>query len=73
MRKHPRKNSLLKGLSLCHTIPKAMCDLHHGYCAANIDRSVKNHLIGFAAEKARHEETVEKLDQYFETFGMKND
>lgn len=30
-----------------------------GYCAANIETSVQNHLIGFAAEKARRNDTVE--------------
>lgn len=44
-----------------------------GYCAADIQRSVKNHLLGFAAEKARHLNTVEDLDAYFENFGLKND
>lgn len=46
---------------------------YEGYCAADISRSVKNHLIGFAAEKARHENTVEDLDAYFASFGLKND
>lgn len=46
---------------------------YHGYCAANIDRSVKNHLIGFAAEKARHEAIVVNMEQYMGSFGMKND
>lgn len=44
-----------------------------GYCAADIQRSVKNHLIGFAAEKARHANTVEDLDAYFTGFGLVND
>lgn len=34
---------------------------YNGYCAANIDISVKNHLIGFAAEKARCQNTVENI------------
>lgn len=44
-----------------------------GYCAADIQRSAKNHLIGFAAEKARHTNTVVDLDTYFADFGLKND
>lgn len=35
-----------------------------GFCAANIDTSVKNHLIGFAAEKARRNDTVEFVAEY---------
>lgn len=41
-----------------------------GYCAANIDISVKNHLIGFAAEKARHDNTVENVPAYAEALGF---
>ncbi|MBQ6706991.1 MAG: Gfo/Idh/MocA family oxidoreductase [Clostridia bacterium] len=44
-----------------------------GFTAADIDISVRNHLIGFAAEKARHEDTVENLDDYFARYGLKND
>ena len=43
-----------------------------GYCAADISRSVKNHLIGFAAEKARHNDSVENIDNYFKSFGLVN-
>jgi len=35
-----------------------------GYCAADIEISVKNHLIGFAAEKARHNDTVEYVAKF---------
>ena len=42
-------------------------DDYKGYCAANIDISVKNHLICFAAEKARHENTVESVDAFLES------
>ena len=35
-----------------------------GYCAADIQTSVKNHLIGFAAEKARHDDTVEYIEKF---------
>ncbi len=44
-----------------------------GYRAADIDISVKNHLIGFAAEQARLDGTVESVDAFFEQYGMKND
>lgn len=41
-----------------------------GYCAANIQVSVQNHMIGFAAEKARHEGTVEDVQKYSAQFGI---
>lgn len=41
-----------------------------GYCAANIQVSVQNHMIGFAAEKARHEGTVEDVQKYSAQYGM---
>jgi predicted dehydrogenase len=44
-----------------------------GYCAADISRSVKNHMLVFAAEKARHNNTVESLDEYMNSFGLVND
>ncbi len=50
-----------------------MNDGYHGYCAADIDVSVKNHLIGFAAEKSRHNGTVEDIGAFFEGYGIKND
>lgn len=40
-----------------------------GYCAANIDTSVKNHIIGFAAEKARHNDTVENVAEFSKACG----
>lgn len=46
---------------------------YQGYCAADIDTSVKNHLIGFAAEKSRREDTVENIGQYFRAFHFDND
>lgn len=48
-------------------------DDYKGYCAADISRSVKNHLLGFAAEKARHENRIEDVDTYIASFGMEND
>ncbi|MBR4419777.1 MAG: hypothetical protein IKT32_02755, partial [Clostridia bacterium] len=46
---------------------------YNGFCAADITISVKNHLIGFAAERARHNDTVENVDEFFSEYGMKND
>ena len=46
---------------------------YKGFCAADIDVSVKNHLIGFAAEKSRKSGTVESVDEFFEELGMVND
>ena len=47
-------------------------DSYNGFCAADIDISVKNHLIGFAAEKARKSGTVESIDEYFSEYGIDN-
>ena len=44
-----------------------------GYRAADIETSVKNHLICFAAEKSRHNGTVESVDAYMEAYGIKNE
>lgn len=41
-----------------------------GFCAADIDISVKNHLIGFAAEKARHNDTIESVAAYCARLGF---
>ena len=46
---------------------------YKGFCAADIDISVKNHLIGFAAEKARRCGTVESVDEFFSQYSMVND
>ncbi len=45
---------------------------YNGICAADIGISVKNHLIGFAAEESRHNDTVENIDRYFEKYGFEN-
>lgn len=45
---------------------------YNGYKAADISISAKNHLIGFAAEKSRRNETVESLSDYISSFGMDN-
>ncbi len=42
---------------------------YHGYCATEIEASVRNHLLSFAAEKARKEDTVEKIRDYAKQFG----
>ena len=47
-------------------------DNYNGYCAADINISVKNHLIGFAAEKSRREDTVENIDKYFDFYNLEN-
>lgn len=41
-----------------------MTDNYHGYSAADIDTSVQNHLIAFAAEYARWNHTVETMDEF---------
>ena len=46
---------------------------YKGFTAADIDISVKNHLIGFAAEKARKSGTVESIDDYFREYGLNNE
>ncbi|MBQ2696831.1 MAG: Gfo/Idh/MocA family oxidoreductase [Clostridia bacterium] len=43
-----------------------------GFCAADINTSVKNHLIGFAAEKARRAGMVEDVDTFFALYGFTN-
>lgn len=49
-----------------------MCGDYTGYRAADITTSVKNHLIGFAAEEARHTGTVVSLDEYMARCGFTN-
>lgn len=41
-----------------------------GYRAADIQTSVKNHLIGFAAEQARHNDTVVNMDEIYHKYGF---
>ncbi len=47
-------------------------DNYQGFTAGDIDISAKNHLVVFAAEKARRNETVEDVNKYFEEFGFIN-
>ncbi len=43
-----------------------------GFRAADIATSVKNHLLCFAAETSRHENTVVDLDDYFAKYNIAN-
>lgn len=43
-----------------------------GYCAADITTSVNNHMIVFAAEKARHEGSVVSIDEFMSQYGILN-
>ena len=45
---------------------------YDGVSVANIGVSVANHLIGFAAEEARHTDTIVDVDTYFEKNNYKN-
>jgi len=49
-----------------------MSGSYTGYRAADIHVSVKNHLIGFAAEESRNTGTVVDLDTYYSRFGFEN-
>jgi predicted dehydrogenase len=44
-----------------------------GYRAADIVTSVKNHFLGFAAEKSRRNGTVESIDEFMASYGFKNE
>ncbi|MBQ8881418.1 MAG: Gfo/Idh/MocA family oxidoreductase [Oscillospiraceae bacterium] len=48
-------------------------DTYTGYKATNISTSVKNHLLAFAAEESRLNNTVVDMDKFVESFGMKNE
>lgn len=50
-----------------------MVGAYTGFKAADITTSVKNHLICFAAEKSRHNNTVENVDEFMAGFGLKNE
>ncbi len=43
-----------------------------GVYAADIHISAKNHMIGFAAEEARHSNTVVAMDEYMGRYGIEN-
>ena len=72
-----KEESILSGhgggdAGLIHELYDYLNGDYKGYCAADIDISVKNHLIGFAAEKSRREGTVESIDRYFDVYGLEN-
>lgn len=46
---------------------------YNGCSVADISISTANHLIGFAAERARHTDTVVDVDRFFEEYGLKNE
>jgi len=48
-------------------------DDYQGFSAADVEISAKNHLIGFAAEEARHCGNVTDVNEYFARYGLKND
>ncbi|MBP3304728.1 MAG: Gfo/Idh/MocA family oxidoreductase [Oscillospiraceae bacterium] len=45
---------------------------YRGFRAADITTSVKNHLIGFAAEQARHSGTVVNVEEVLKQYGLEN-
>lgn len=47
-----------------------LSDSYTGFRAADIQVSVRNHMIGFAAEQARHTGTVVDLDAYMKAQGL---
>ena len=49
-----------------------MSGSYTGFRAADIQISVKNHLIGFAAEQARHTKSVVSIDEIMESYGFIN-
>lgn len=46
---------------------------YRGFCAADIGTSVKNHLIGFAAERARNAGNVVDVNAFFREYGLENE
>ena len=44
-------------------------DCYEGYCAADIETSVENHLIGFAAEEARNNDRVVHMADFLRELG----
>lgn len=47
-----------------------LSDDYHGFCAADIGISAQNHLIGFAAEQSRRENTVVDVTAYMTAHGL---
>ena len=58
---------------IVHELYDYLSGNYNGYCAADINISAKNHLIGFAAEKARNLGTVEDVDTFFEEYDLVNE
>ena len=59
-------------LGLVKELHEYMDGQYTGYRCADIVTSVKNHLIGFAAEQARHNGTVEDMDKFMAAYGFEN-
>ena len=55
---------------IVHELYEYLSGSYTGYCAADIDISVKNHIIGFAAEKARRDNTVESVPEFAKRLGF---
>ncbi len=53
---------------IIHELYEYLSGDYKGFCAADIDISVKNHIIGFAAEKARKEGNVKSVEEYAKEF-----
>ena len=49
-----------------------LCGTYTGNSIADIQTSVNNHMIGFAAEEARHNDAVVNIDKFFEKYNMEN-
>ncbi|MBQ8600767.1 MAG: Gfo/Idh/MocA family oxidoreductase [Clostridia bacterium] len=51
---------------------ESLAGTYTGHSIATIDTSVKNHFIGFAAERARRRNTVVSIDEYMQELGFEN-
>lgn len=49
-----------------------LCGTYQGTSVADIRTSVSNHLIGFAAEEARHEDSVVSIEDFIDQFHFQN-
>ena len=58
---------------IVHELYDYLSGNYNGYCAADINISVKNHLIGFAAEKARRLGNIGDVDSFFGEYGLINE
>ncbi|MBR6792751.1 MAG: Gfo/Idh/MocA family oxidoreductase [Clostridia bacterium] len=45
---------------------------YNGFRAANIHTSVRNHMLCFAAEESRHNDTVVRIDDYMKRYDLDN-